>query len=262
VIDGGGGNDRICSGSGEDLVSGEDGNDKIDAGSDDDVVSGGDGDDKLIGGDGIYDWCRQGSGTGTETGCEPALTGVTVDPSEIEVGDSATGTIHLDRPATSGGITVPVNDGGEVRATVPANVTVPEGQEEGDFSITTTADTEGYTLAVNATRGPHQVESAELFVVNTPPELSDLSLSTNSVTSGTEVTGTVTLTKPAPLGGFEVGIGVSNQTGTAGAIPPDFVTVLQGETQVQFQIQTMGSGTLTISALTNNIQSHENLTIN
>lgn len=60
VIDGGDGDDLICSLSGRDKVFGGDGDDKVDAGDDEDTVEGGPGDDYLVGGTSYNIWWSGG----------------------------------------------------------------------------------------------------------------------------------------------------------------------------------------------------------
>ncbi|MFQ3611655.1 MAG: S8 family serine peptidase [Fimbriimonadales bacterium] len=97
---------------------------------------------------------------------------------------------------------------------------------------------------------------------STPPELSGFTISPTSVTAGTNATGTVTLSAPAPSGGFVVNISSSNPSV---ASAPSSVTVAQGQTSASFTITTASvssSTTVTFTASANGISRQANLTVN
>jgi len=97
----------------------------------------------------------------------PVLAGVTVTPSSVTAGGSATGTVNLSVAAPSGGTTVSLSSGLPLRIIVPASVTVPAGASSATFAVTTTA---GPATSTNICGTFAGVSSCAGFTVNaTPP---------------------------------------------------------------------------------------------
>ena len=120
----------------------------------------------------------------------------------------------------------------------------------------------GRTLAPNA--GRVNVYRALQAVSGNPtqPSLSSLSLNPTSVVGGNSSTGTVTLTAPAPSGGFVVNLSSSN---TSVATVPSSVTVPAGATSANFTVATnsVSSATsVTITAAAGGITRTATLTVN
>ena len=67
----------------------------------------------------------------------PALSKVTVSPTDVIGGASATGTVTLTAAAPAGGVQVPLSSDNTVAATVPPSVTVPAGSTSATFPVTT-----------------------------------------------------------------------------------------------------------------------------
>ncbi len=96
----------------------------------------------------------------------------------------------------------------------------------------------------------------------TQPELNGFTISPSSVTAGSPATGTVTLSAPAPAGGFVVSISSSNPSV---ASAPSSVTVAQGQTSANFTISTgqvSTQTTVTFTASANGVSRQANLTVN
>jgi len=81
----------------------------------------------------------------------------------------------------------------------------------------------------------------------TQPSLSSLSLNPTSVVGGNSSTGTVTLTAPAPSGGFVVNLSSSN---TNVATVPSTVTVPAGATSANFTVSTQAVSSATSVTIT------------
>jgi hypothetical protein len=94
------------------------------------------------------------------------------------------------------------------------------------------------TGEVTATKRPKWSYNLVLRQSPRPPELSDLSLKSSVVSGCKSVTGTVTLSSPAPAGGVAVTLGDN----LASASVPAKVTVLQGTTAKGFAIKTLPVG--------------------
>ncbi|MCX7992782.1 MAG: S8 family serine peptidase [Fimbriimonadales bacterium] len=95
-----------------------------------------------------------------------------------------------------------------------------------------------------------------------PPSLSSLSLSPTTVLSGNTSTGTVTLTGPAPSGGFVVNLSSSN---TAAATVPSSVTVPAGSMTTNFTVSAQSVSvvtSVTITASAGSVSRQATLTVN
>ncbi len=123
-------------------------------------------------------------------------------------------------------------------------ITVPQGLSNGDYAI---------TVSQNGVKLPQTfyltVEAAAA------PTLQGLSLSASSVNSGSSVTGTVTLSGPAPAGGIVVLLTSSSSFATV----PATVTIPEGATSANFTISTSAvstnqPATITAGAGTTSVQ--------
>jgi thermitase len=90
----------------------------------------------------------------------PALASVTVSPTRVTGGTSATGKVALNGPAPAGGVVIKLSSArvsnpsaGAPPATVPASVTVPAGATSVSFSITTKRVTTATGVKISATLG-------------------------------------------------------------------------------------------------------------
>jgi hypothetical protein len=82
----------------------------------------------------------------------PALSKVTINPTQVIGGGAATGTVTLTAVAPAGGTQVALSSDDTAAATVPATVTVPAGSAGATFSITTNvvANPQSATIIGNA----------------------------------------------------------------------------------------------------------------
>ncbi|MFI5088974.1 MAG: N,N-dimethylformamidase beta subunit family domain-containing protein, partial [Terriglobales bacterium] len=80
-----------------------------------------------------------------------AATAVSVNPTAVAGGVGATGTVTLSGIAPSGGSVVKLKSSASGVATVPANVTVPAGQNSATFAVTTNAVTTAANVTITAT---------------------------------------------------------------------------------------------------------------
>jgi len=85
----------------------------------------------------------------------PYASTLTISPSTVTGGGTATGSVTLDGPAGSNGMVVSLQSS-TARAQVPPSVTVPAGATSVTFTITTTAPTASITVKIKAaaTAGP------------------------------------------------------------------------------------------------------------
>jgi hypothetical protein len=80
----------------------------------------------------------------------PALTSLTLSPTSVPGGKTATGIVTLGSPAPAGGIVVSLASG-NAAASVPASVTVPGGKNVAQFKVSTSAVTATVTANISAT---------------------------------------------------------------------------------------------------------------
>jgi len=95
----------------------------------------------------------------------PMPPGLTIAPSAVTAGTSATGSVTLVAPAPSGGATVALSSSLPSIVGVPSSVTIPSGQTTASFSITTSSVTFTTNVSVYATYG--STVTAYLSVVPT-----------------------------------------------------------------------------------------------
>ncbi|MEW6125851.1 MAG: hypothetical protein AB1757_02205 [Acidobacteriota bacterium] len=179
------------------------------------------------------------------TGAEIYAQSLALGQVVLRAGASTQATVTLNQPAPAGGATVNVANYITQQGTnpipfsisVPASVTVPEGQTSASFPVTTsllsvTGFTRTYLVSIQAGFGD-TVQSAVMAV--TPPLfLSTLALTFDNIVGGANVTGTVTLNGAAPAEGAQVTLSSNN----AAAIVPPSVLVNPGQTFATFTIQT------------------------
>ena len=97
----------------------------------------------------------------------PPLSGLTLNPSSVDAGGSAVGTVTLTSPAPVGGQVVTLSSGLPLRIAVPASVTVPAGGSSATFTVTTTLGPSTSTN-ISATVGGFSL-TAGFLVNSTPP---------------------------------------------------------------------------------------------
>jgi trimeric autotransporter adhesin len=188
----------------------------------------------------------------------PVLAGVSVNPTSVVGGNSATGTVRLSTPQSGPTVvqvailetapaTLPTNDPPCPPSSRCHNVTVPAGATSASFNIGTSAVTSQYNLNVNAHLPGSPGQSALLLITpGGPPRLWSLSHSPDTVIGGEPATGTATLRAPAPSGGVVIPLADDS---SAASIPAS-VTVPAGQISATFPITTSAvtsTTTVTIS---------------
>jgi hypothetical protein len=181
-----------------------------------------------------------------------------LSPANVVGGQTSTGTITLNAPATAGGLVVSLSSSDPATAPIQATVTVTEGVTSAQFTVTTSvvASTTSVTISAN---GGGTTRTAPLTV--NPLLLQSLTLSPATVTGGQSSTGTLTLNGPAPPGGFTVSL--TSADPAVAPVPPS-VTVAQGATSTSFTIETSNPSTIksaVISAVANGSTRTATLTI-
>ena len=176
------------------------------------------------------------------------VTSVSLNPTSVVGGNPSTGTVTLTGPAPTGGTSVALLSD-NASATVPSSVTVAAGATTATFTVTTTAVGVDGTANVSATANG----TASAALTLKAPTVTGLAFSPSSVIGGNLSTGTVTLSSPAPTGGFIVSLTSGN---TAAGTVPATVTVVGGATTATFSFTSIPVQTatpVTVTATANSV---------
>ena len=190
----------------------------------------------------------------------PTLTGFTVNPTSVQGGTSATGTVTLDSPSPTGGLAVNLGSSLPGAASVPATVTIPAGAISASFAVTTFA-VANTTAQLTATLSTTTLFAALSITAAPSIALTSLTLSPTTVVGGVSSIGTVSLSAAAPTGGAVVSLSGNS----AAASEPATVTVPAGSTSTTFAITTsaVSSATaVTISGSFGGASASATLTVN
>jgi trimeric autotransporter adhesin len=202
----------------------------------------------------IWGTTHQGGNTGRGTiyTMQPVSTtltvsSVTVSPTSLQGGNSASGTVTLSGPAPSGGLTVVLGSNSSFASPV-GPIAVAPGATTASFSIVTEAVPQNTTVQISAILGSTSKQKS--LTLTPPPTVTLVTIGLNpyQVQGGTPSTGTVTLNEVAPFGGTRVAL--SSDTPSAASVPSS-VTVPAGATSANFNIttQTVSANTfVTITA--------------
>ena len=175
----------------------------------------------------------------------PTLTALTVSPTSVTGGATATGTVTLGSAAPAGGVVVSLGSNLPGAATVPATVTVAGGATNATFTVTTSA-VDTTTVQLSATLGSVSQFAALTITPAAAATLSAVSLTPSTVAGGNSSTGTVTLSAAAPSGGTVVSL----SDNSAAATVPASVTVAAGSTSRTFTAATTAVTTQTLAVVT------------
>lgn len=171
----------------------------------------------------------------------PILSGLYCGSSSVTGPGTDNCTATLNAPAASGGFAVSLASNNSA-VSVPVSITVAAGATTGSFTATIAAVTTAQVATLTANAGG----VAETFALQlnagsqvgtSAPELSGLSCGSSSITGGGTNNCTITLTGPAPSGGFPVSL-ASNSSSVS---VPASITVAAGVAT--------GSFTATITAV-------------
>jgi hypothetical protein len=191
----------------------------------------------------------------------PTVSKVSISPTSVTGGSSATGTVTLSAAAPSGGAVVSLSSN-QGAADPGSSVTVASGSTSANFNISTSSVSNAVTATITASyNSSSQNASLTVNPASILATVSSLSISPTSVTGGTSATGTVTLSSAAPSGGAVVSLS-SNQ---GAANPGSSVTVASGSKSANFNISTSSVSsavTATITATYNSTSQHASLTVN
>lgn len=191
----------------------------------------------------------------------PALSTVSVSPTSLSGLGTSTLTVTLNQPAPLGGVVVSLRSA-SLLVSLPSTVTVPAGSTSAAVTFSAPTVALATTVTLEATLA-NVTKSATLSLQLPPTQatLGTLSLGVTDVIGGCAVTGTVTLTAPAPATGFTILLSSSD---TDRATVPISISLPGGSTKNTFSVVTKSSataGTVVISAALNGINRTANLTV-
>jgi PKD repeat protein len=187
------------------------------------------------------------------------MSSISVSPTVLQGGGSATGTVYLNTTAPSGGAVV-VLSSSDGSTNVPTSITVTAGLSSATFAIATTAVISQTVVTISATCPSTTTKTTTLTVVPSPTPLS-VTLAPNTVAGGSPSTGTVLLSGPAPAGGSVVVLASSL---TSAATVPASLSIPAGTTSGTFPVTTLAqttTHTATISASLNGLTASAGLTV-
>jgi trimeric autotransporter adhesin len=174
------------------------------------------------------------------------FTSLTVDPTSVPGGSTATGTVTLTAPALSPvGIVLFSRD--EWSATVPGGVTIPIGARSATFAISTHWVPFPVDVSIGAyLYDPNGTVSRNVTIhVTRPVTLTAVGLDPSTVRAGISSTGRVTLDSPAPAGGVTVALA----TDSVAAMVPATVIVRSGTTTGTFTVSTVRVSSRTVATI-------------
>jgi hypothetical protein len=198
--------------------------------------------------------------TATLTVQPPALSTLLIGLSAINGPcQTANGKVTLNAVAPSGGIQVALSSSNTAAGT-PASVIVPAGATAATFTVTARVVSSKQTSTITASYGG--VSMSDTLTVM-PIGIASLTLTPNPVTGPNAVTGTVTLTCPAPSGGVLVTLSTTNSSIARPQV--NSLMVPAGSTTVTFKISTMDVSKVSYASITaaaNGISKVVRLTVN
>ncbi|MEZ0327128.1 MAG: beta strand repeat-containing protein [Fimbriimonas sp.] len=156
----------------------------------------------------------------------PTITSVALDSSTVAALGSTQGTVTISSAAPVGGYLVDMSSSNAV-ATVD-DVTIPEGQVSTTFTVNTTDTDQDESVTIS---GTHDSSSADAPLTVLGRGISSVTLDSNLFYGGTSTTGTVTINRAAPVGGYLVAV-----TTDVNGVSVSNVTIPEGETSTTFAV--------------------------
>ena len=179
----------------------------------------------------------------------PTVFAVGVADSTVTAGDTVRGTAGIFAPAPAGGASVKLKSSNPSVVQVPAKIRIAQGNSANSFNITTSSVPIETSVRIDAILGG--VTKSVFLNVNPnpddPPLLESLTITPSSVPGGTNATGTVTLSGPAPAGGIFITMSSGNNSV---AQVPAIVAVAGGQISGDFTVTTFPVSNTTVVTIT------------
>lgn len=167
------------------------------------------------------------------------LSAVAVNPSSVTGGAQVGGTVTLSRSAPAGGVTVTLQSSNLGVAGVASSVVVQAGATSATFVVSTQPVATNpnvvpgtVSVSISGRIGSSAPKTATLTVL--PPALVSLTLNPASVAGGVGSTGNVSISGPAPSGGYVITLSSQNPAATV----PASVTVPAKANAATFPVTT------------------------
>jgi hypothetical protein len=172
----------------------------------------------------------------TVTPSDVAAASLTISPTLVSSGATATGTVTLNGPAPAAGAVVALASNAPASASVPASVAIPAGATSGSFAIHTGPVTTAQRVTVTAAYGGVTQFAALIVDVPAPTgrQVTNLTIAPVIVVGGTSAQGTVTL---ASATGGATTVALTTTAPTVANVPAT-VTVPAGVASATFTITT------------------------
>ena len=167
---------------------------------------------------------------------------ISVSPTTVNGGASASGTVTLNGAAPKGGFVLKLASSSK-SVTVPASLTIPAGSTSGTFSVKTAAVSSSTVSLLTATL--NGITATASLTVNSPI-LQSIVLNPTSVVGGVASTGTVTISSIAGAGGYVVKLA----SGLTGVTLPASVTIPAGKTSANFAVKSSPVKTVSTASIT------------
>ena len=162
-----------------------------------------------------------------------ALNAVSVSPSSVAGGQSATGTVSLTGAAPANGATVTLASANP-DASVPSSVTVPVNASSANFPVNTSVVSSTTVGNITATYAGVNKSTTLTVTAPTPAALASLTLNPTTVVGGSSSVGTVTFDKPTTSA---LVVTLASNKPTKASVPAN-VTLPAGASSATFNITT------------------------
>ncbi len=167
---------------------------------------------------------------------EASIASLTVDPSSVTGGSTSTGTVNLTEPAPEGGVVVQLSSDSE-EAETPGSLTIPQGEDSGQFTISTSVVDVEKQPVITAKASNSASDDLTITPATNPdgdPCVDKIGVSVSSILGGLSLQGFVRLTAAAGPGGVTVDLDSS-----LGPLSiPASVFIGEGEVEATFAILT------------------------
>ena len=162
-----------------------------------------------------------------------ALTQIIVsNPSLFGGAEDIHGTVYIGGVAPAGGTSVHIVTDNAAATPVLADVIIPQGSSSTTFDVATTAVATKQTITISASCGGVTKSKAIFLLV---PQVRTLSFNPSAVNGGTDSTATITLSSPAPVGGWTVSLSSDDSHVTYDTTP---VTIGAGDSSIDVTVHT------------------------
>jgi hypothetical protein len=202
--------------------------------------------------------------TVTVAGVDVGVLSVSLTPSSVTGGASATGVVTLTGAAPAGGLPIVLSSSNTLAASVPGSVTIAAGAKSATFAITSKQQAVDSSTQIGASDGTTSVHAtlSVLSPITTLPVLTSVTLFPATIQGGASTTGYIWLSAAAPAGGVTIVVKSSNPLVTVKSASWTIPTGLN----LLYATVTAGKVTsrtvVTISATANSVTKSAELTVN